>query len=138
VKVDAERELLAAVDAVLRGEQFVGNRFAGHGFSGASDIAASDEGASGDFRSKALNRFVRAAKAVNGEHAHVLACRTSAPLLWEQGNADEAIQLERLWNQIARSHGVDVLCGYSASFQGGVGSQIFERICAEHSVVHSR
>ena len=43
VKMDAGRELLAAVDAVLRGEQFVGSRFAGHNFSGASDIAASDK-----------------------------------------------------------------------------------------------
>jgi DNA-binding NarL/FixJ family response regulator len=37
VKMDAGRELLAAVDAVLRGEQFVGSRFAGHNVSGASD-----------------------------------------------------------------------------------------------------
>lgn len=240
-KLDAGRELLAAVDAVLRGEQFVGSRFAGHDFTAASDIAASDDGASEDFRSKArepllrdegithrheagfysddgsfldgftqfiraalmvrkavivvatesnrdslalrlqahgldigpaieegryisldaedtLSTFmvngspdpvqfmksagdliVRAAKAVNGEHARVLACGTSAPLLWEQGNADGAIQLERLWDQIARSHGVDVLCGYSlATFQGGVGSHVFEKICAAHSAVHSR
>jgi DNA-binding NarL/FixJ family response regulator len=33
VKMDAGRELLAAVDAVLRGEQFIGGRFAGHNFS---------------------------------------------------------------------------------------------------------
>jgi DNA-binding NarL/FixJ family response regulator len=43
VKMDAGRELLAAVDAVLRSEQFVGIRFAGHNFSGPSDIAASDK-----------------------------------------------------------------------------------------------
>jgi DNA-binding NarL/FixJ family response regulator len=241
VKMDAGRELLAAVDAVLRGEQFVGSRFAGQDFSGASDIAASDEGASEDVRSKAaasllrdegvthrheagfysddgsflhgftqfigaalmvgkavivvateshrdsltlrlqadgldigaaieegryisldavdtLSTFMvnglpdpvrflksagdlimRAAKAVNREHARVVACGTCAPLLWEQGNADGAIQLERLWDQIARSHGVHVLCGYSlATFQGGVGSHVFEKICAAHSVVHSR
>jgi hypothetical protein len=41
--MDAGRELLAAVDAVLRSEQFVGIRFAGHNFSGPSDIAASDK-----------------------------------------------------------------------------------------------
>jgi DNA-binding NarL/FixJ family response regulator len=59
VKVDAGRELLAAVDAVLRGEQFVGSRFAGQDFSGASDTAASDEGASEDFRSKAVASLLR-------------------------------------------------------------------------------
>jgi DNA-binding NarL/FixJ family response regulator len=37
VKMDAGGELLAAVDAVLRNEQFVGSRFAGHDFTGASD-----------------------------------------------------------------------------------------------------
>lgn len=37
VKADAGRELLTAVEAVLRGERFVGPRFAGHGFTGSSD-----------------------------------------------------------------------------------------------------
>ena len=35
--MDAGRELLTAVKAVLRGERFVGRRFAGHDFTGASD-----------------------------------------------------------------------------------------------------
>lgn len=34
VKVDAGGELLAAVNAVVRGEHFVGRRFAGHDFAG--------------------------------------------------------------------------------------------------------
>ena len=42
VKMDAGSELLTAVDAVLRGERFVGSRFAGHGFTGASDAGASE------------------------------------------------------------------------------------------------
>jgi DNA-binding NarL/FixJ family response regulator len=37
-KTDARRELLTAVEAVLRGEQFVGSRFSGHDFVGASDV----------------------------------------------------------------------------------------------------
>jgi DNA-binding NarL/FixJ family response regulator len=37
VKMDAGGELLAAADAVLRDEQFVGGRFAGHDFTAASD-----------------------------------------------------------------------------------------------------
>ena len=36
-KVEAGRELIYAVRAVLRGERFVGRRFAGHGFTGPSD-----------------------------------------------------------------------------------------------------
>jgi DNA-binding NarL/FixJ family response regulator len=42
VKTDARRELLTAVDAVLRGEQFVGRRFSGHDFAGASDARVSE------------------------------------------------------------------------------------------------
>ncbi|PYX36790.1 MAG: hypothetical protein DMG81_15405 [Acidobacteria bacterium] len=38
VKADAARELIAAVTAVLHGEQFVGSRFAGHDFSGTSNL----------------------------------------------------------------------------------------------------
>ena len=36
LKTDARRELLTAVDAVLRGEQFVSRRFSGHEFVGSS------------------------------------------------------------------------------------------------------
>lgn len=42
VKADAGRELIAAVTAVLRGEQFVGSRFAGHDFSGTSNLRTTD------------------------------------------------------------------------------------------------
>ena len=41
VKTDAKRELLAGVDAVLRGGQFVGRRFSGHDFAVASDYGSS-------------------------------------------------------------------------------------------------
>jgi DNA-binding NarL/FixJ family response regulator len=43
VKSDAGVELLEAVDAVLRGGQFVGKRYSGHHFVGASEAVASDE-----------------------------------------------------------------------------------------------
>lgn len=37
VKEDARSELVAAVNAVLRGESFLSSRFAGHDFTGRSD-----------------------------------------------------------------------------------------------------
>jgi CheY-like chemotaxis protein len=80
-----------------------------------------------------------AAKAAKGERPHVVACGECAPLLWAQGNAEAAIQLEHLWDDIAKSYDVDVFCGYPVgSFQGEVGSHIFDRLCAVHSAVHSR
>jgi DNA-binding NarL/FixJ family response regulator len=80
-----------------------------------------------------------AEKAAKGEHPRVAACGECAPLLWAQGNAEAAVRLEHLWDEIAKSYNVDVLCGYSlGSFQGGMGSHTFDRLCAAHSAVHSR
>ena len=89
--------------------------------------------------SKATGDLIaRAAESVAGEHARVAACGECAPLLWERGNAEGAVRLERLWDEIARSYGVQVFCGYPLSnFQAGNGGDTFERICAEHSRVLS-
>jgi DNA-binding NarL/FixJ family response regulator len=82
--------------------------------------------------------IARTAKSVEGEHARVAACGECAPLLWECGNTEGAVRLERLWDEIARSYGVQVFCGYPlGSFQGGTRSYTFERVCAEHSRVLS-
>ena len=237
VKTDVGSELLTAVDAVLRGEQFVGRRFADQDFIGASDAGASEglrsnsvfaplqqsmeiagrheAGFHSDdaslldditqFIGTALRagnaaivvateshrnsllprlracgldtaaaieqgryisldaadtltkfllngmpdpvRFLRlfgdliatAAEAAKGEQTRVAVFGECVHLLWAQGNAEAAIQVEKLGNQLANTNDVDILCGYSlGSVQGGMDSQIFQRICAEHSAVHSR
>jgi hypothetical protein len=76
-----------------------------------------------------------AAKAAKGERPRVAACGECAPVLWAQGKTDGAIQLERLWDAIAQKCDVDILCGYGMNFPGGVESEVYERICAEHSAV---
>jgi DNA-binding NarL/FixJ family response regulator len=83
--------------------------------------------------------IVTAAEAVKGEQARVAIFGEMCHLLWAQGNAEAAIQVEKLGNELAKKYDVDILCGYSpGSVQGGMDSQIFQRICAEHSAVHSR
>jgi DNA-binding NarL/FixJ family response regulator len=80
--------------------------------------------------------FAAAAKAVKGERPRVAACGECAPILWAQGRADAAIQLEHLWDEIAKTCDVDILCGYVLnSCQREQESHIYERICAEHSAV---
>jgi CheY-like chemotaxis protein len=237
VKMDAGSELLTAVNAVLRGEQFVSRRFSGLDFTGPSE----DEGASEGFRShseftalqqsieashrhevgfhsddislldditqfigtalKAGNaaivvatephrnsllprlqaygvdtatvieqgrfisldaadtlsavmldgmpdpvRFLRhlgnlittTAEAAQGEQGRVAVFGESVHLLWAQGNAEAAIQFEKLGNQLTKTYDVDILCGYSVGrVQGGMDRETFQRICAEHSAVHS-
>ena len=79
-----------------------------------------------------------AAKAVNGESGRVAACGECAPLLWAQGKVEAAIRLEHLWDEIAVTQNVDILCAYSLGVTAsGMDSHTFERICAEHSGVHS-
>jgi hypothetical protein len=54
----------------------------------------------------------------------------------EQGKADATVEVEHLWDEIAKSCNVDILCGYVLdSFQREQESHIYERICAEHSAV---
>lgn len=77
-----------------------------------------------------------AAKAAEGERPRVAACGECAPILWAQGRADAAIQLEHLWDEIAKTCDVDILCGYVLnSCRREQESHIYESICAEHSAV---
>ena len=74
-----------------------------------------------------------------GGAPHVAACGEGAPLLWVQGNPEAAIRLEHLWNEMVKSCDVDVFCGYRlGSFQGGIRSHTFAKLCAVHSAFHSR
>jgi len=51
---------------------------------------------------------------------------------------EAAIEIEKLTNHLAHSYGVDILCGYSlGGVRGGIENNLFQRISAEHSAVHS-
>jgi DNA-binding NarL/FixJ family response regulator len=90
------------------------------------------------FLKVAGNLIATTAKASKGERPRVAACGECAPTLWKQGNADAAVQVENLWDEIARTHEVDILCGYALnSFQREQQCHIYERICAEHSAASS-
>src|SRR5262249_48429602 len=79
----------------------------------------------------------RAAKASKKKHPRVAVSGECVHLLCEQGNAEAAIQMEKLGNELTNLYDVDILCGYSlASVPGGMHSPTFQRICAEHSAVH--
>ena len=89
------------------------------------------------FRKVAGDLVARAAKAAKGTHRRVVACGELAPTLWAQGKAEAAVQLEYLWNEIAKKYDMATLCGYVLkSFQREQESNIYQKICAEHSAVH--
>jgi DNA-binding NarL/FixJ family response regulator len=89
------------------------------------------------FAKVAVDLISRAAKTVNGKHRRVSACGECAPSLWAKGLAEAAIRTEQLWDDIARTYGVEILCGYPVnSFHSDENSEIFQRICAVHSTVY--
>jgi DNA-binding NarL/FixJ family response regulator len=79
-----------------------------------------------------------AAKAAKVQSPRVAACGEATCSLWAQGKADAAVQLEHLWDEIAKTYDVDILCGYVLNgSQSGQEQGVRERICGEHSGVCS-
>jgi hypothetical protein len=88
------------------------------------------------FRKSTGDLVEQAAKGAQGEPRRVAACREYAPTMLAKGDDEATIRIERLWDEIARSYGVDILCGYlRGAFPGNDSSPIFQRICAENSGV---
>jgi DNA-binding NarL/FixJ family response regulator len=79
-----------------------------------------------------------AAKAAKGLHPRVVVFGEGVGLLCEQGNPEAAIQVENVCNELIKSYEVDILCAYSLDVQRPMDSDIFRRICAEHSAVYSQ
>ena len=85
------------------------------------------------------NLILAAEKTAKGEHPRVVAGGQLAPLLWAQGQAAAAIEVEKLTNRLVKTYGVEILCGYPRqSFESDLGRSILEQICAEHSCVYFR
>jgi len=82
------------------------------------------------------NLIPRTAKATKVGYPRVAIFAECVHLLWAEGNAEAAIAMEKLGNQLVQAYAVDILCGYSVG-QDGMDSQIFQRVCAEHSAVYS-
>jgi hypothetical protein len=89
------------------------------------------------FRKVAGDLVAIAAKAAKGTHRRVVACGELAPTLWTQGKAEAAVQLEHLWNEIAKKYDMATLCGICLEkLSARTRKNIYEKICAEHSAVH--
>jgi DNA-binding NarL/FixJ family response regulator len=81
--------------------------------------------------------ILKAANAAKSEKPRVALFGEGADFLWKQGNAEAAIQDEKLCNQLTSSYDLDILCAYSmGNVQDVAEEQFFQRICAEHSCVH--
>ena len=82
--------------------------------------------------------IITAAKAAKVENPRVAIFGECVHLLLAQGDAEAAIQMEKLGNQLTNKYDVDILCGYSVDrLHRRMDVHIYQRICAEHSAVHS-
>ena len=87
-----------------------------------------------------IGGFIEAAtKAATLEKPQIVVFGEAVNLLQAEGKADAAIRLEQLWNEVGRTFGLDVFCGYdSSNFHGDKDEHVFHSICAEHSAVYSQ
>ena len=53
-----------------------------------------------------------AAKAAKSEQPRVVVFGEAVNLLQAEGKADAAIRLEQLWNEVGKTFGLDIFCGY--------------------------
>jgi signal transduction histidine kinase len=74
--------------------------------------------------------------AAQGKPHRVVVFGEMVSLLCSQGNFDAALQLEQLWNVLARSHSFQLHCAYPMkTFNQESHSQAFLNLCSEHSHV---
>jgi PAS domain S-box-containing protein len=75
------------------------------------------------------------ARAVRGGR-RVRAFGEMVALLWAEGNQAGAIQLEKLWNELAKRYSFSLLCAYPIEgFSGEANGNLFRDVCQEHSRV---
>jgi CheY-like chemotaxis protein len=67
-------------------------------------------------------------------HARVAACGEGTSILWTHGHVEAAIQLEHLWDEIAMSRQMDILCAYPLAARDESVPAV-RRLCAEHTAV---
>jgi PAS domain S-box-containing protein len=73
---------------------------------------------------------------VGREPAPVCAYGEMVDLLWKAGNAEGALALEELWNELATRYDFSLLCAYSMSnFGSATDAERFHAICTRHTHV---
>jgi len=66
----------------------------------------------------------------------VAVCGEAVSLLWAEGKAEAAIELEHFWNEVAERVRCRLRCFYPiASFPDPVQNDLFLKLCAEHATV---
>jgi DNA-binding NarL/FixJ family response regulator len=86
---------------------------------------------------EAFRALSAAASKAGRRHPRVAVCGERAGSMWAEGNADEAIRLEQLLNELGKHNDLHILCPYPLP-QGEDDTSSLKSICAEHSAVSYR
>jgi DNA-binding NarL/FixJ family response regulator len=86
---------------------------------------------------EAVRGLSEAASKAGKKRPRVAVCGERAGQLWAEGKTDLAIRLEQLWNELAKSHDIDILCAYPSPHDRE-DDPALKSICAEHSAVSFR
>lgn len=84
----------------------------------------------GRFRSGIIGAWLKAA-AKSGKG--IRAFGEMVAILWEDGNKEGAIELEKLWNEVAQEHEFTLYCAYPAAAMDEFSDAACKRVCREHS-----
>jgi PAS domain S-box-containing protein len=73
---------------------------------------------------------------VGGDSPRVAIFGEMVTVLWSEGRAEAAIELEQLWNELARTRSFSLHCGYPLQeFDSEQHGESFRKICMAHSGV---
>ena len=104
-----------------------------------SEFLVNGQPDSARFMKTAANLIDTALQAATGKHPRVAACGESTAILYAEGQAEAAVEMERRLQELTLLYDVDILCGYPAEgFRSAEECSILQGICAEHSGVYSR
>jgi len=91
------------------------------------------------FWSGATSIMLAAARASTAEQPQVVACGECAPSLCSQGDAEAAIGIEQLWDEVARTYHLDVFCGYAADgCHCDDAAGVLARLRESHTALYAR
>ena len=87
--------------------------------------------------SELIGKTLQAARAAcRGENPRIAAFGEMVALLWADGQAEQAIQLEQFWNDLSHTHSFHLRCAYPiGAFEDSADADPFRRICSQHSNV---
>lgn len=88
------------------------------------------------FHAMVGNLIDQASNAAAVAQGYVAAFGEMVAVLWKAGSIEQAIRLEQLWNELARSRSFYLHCAYPiADFNHRSHEEPFSRICSEHTHV---